>query len=251
MTNVERWERAAEWPLVGAALLFLVAYAMPVVDPGLSAQVLGACSLVVKVTWAVFVVDYVARLVLSTERRAFVRHNLLDLAVLALPVLRPLRLLRLLAFLAILNRAGANSLRGRVVVYVLGGTVLLVVCGALAITDAERNQPGATIEHIGDGLWWAVSTMTTVGYGDRYPVTTTGRFIAVALMVGGIALLGVVTATLATWLVQRVAEVSDEEQAATRAQVDALVTEVRELRELLTNGAPATTSTTSEDRASG
>ena len=177
-------------------------------------------------TWAVFVVDYVARFVLSTDRRAFVRHNLLDLAVLALPVLRPLRLLRLLALLAILNRAGANSLRGRVVVYVMGGTILLVVCGALAITDAERNRPGANIAHIGDGLWWAVTTMTTVGYGDRYPVTTTGRFIAAALMVGGIALLGVVTATLASWLVQRVAEVGDEDEAATRAQVDALAMEL-------------------------
>jgi voltage-gated potassium channel len=233
VSKVERWERAAEWPLVAAALLFLVAYAVPVVDPTLPPPVLTVCSVVLKLTWAVFVVDYAARLVLSSDRWSFVRHNLLDLAVLALPVLRPLRLLRLLALLAILNRAGANSLRGRVIVYVVGGTLLLVVCGALAITDAERNQPGSNIEHVGDGLWWAISTMTTVGYGDEYPVTTTGRFIAAALMVGGIALLGVVTATLASWLVQRVAEVSDEEEAATRAQVDALTKEVRALREQL------------------
>ncbi|WP_197029963.1 potassium channel family protein [Cellulomonas sp. URHE0023] len=227
---------------MAAALLFLVAYAIPVVDPDLPEPLLEVCSVVLKVTWAVFVVDYVARLVLSTDRRAFVRHNLLDLAVLALPALRPLRLLRLLALLAILNRAGANNLRGRVIVYVVGGTLLLVVCGSLAITDAERNQPGANIEHIGDGLWWAVSTMTTVGYGDRYPVTTTGRFIAAALMIGGIALLGVITATLASWLVQRVAEANDEEQAATRAQVDALAEEVRALRDHLSAGTTGTAS---------
>jgi hypothetical protein len=66
--------------------------------------------------------------------------------------------------------------------------------------DAERDAPDASIAIMGDALWWAI---TTVGYGDRYPTTTTGRAIAVELMMAGIALLGVVTATLASWLVDR------------------------------------------------
>jgi len=185
-----------------------------------------------------FGVDYAVRLALSVQRWRFVRSNLLDLAVLALPVLRPLRLLRLVALVAILNRAGSNSLRGRVVVYAVGGTTLLVVCGALAITDAERGRPGASIADVGDGLWWAITTMTTVGYGDRYPVTTTGRFVAAALMVSGIALLGLVTATLASWLVERVAETTEADQAATRAQVEELTSEVRALRGQLAAIAP-------------
>jgi voltage-gated potassium channel len=136
----------------------------------------------------------------------------------------------LVALLAVLNRTSTRTLRGRVVTYVVGGTLLLVLVGALAVTDAERGAPGANIAGFGDGLWWAVTTMTTVGYGDRFPVTTTGRFVAVALMVGGIALLGVVTATLASWLVDRVAAENDAEQAATRTQVEALALQVDELR---------------------
>ncbi len=76
---------------------------------------------------------------------ALFTHNLLDLAVVALPLLRPLRLVRLLALLSILNRTGARQLHGRVITYTAGATVLLIVMGALAITDAERGQPGSSI----------------------------------------------------------------------------------------------------------
>jgi voltage-gated potassium channel len=128
------------------------------------------------------------------------------------------------------SRTGVERLRGRVVTYATGGTALLILTSALAITDTERGAPGATIEGLGDGFWWAITTMTTVGYGDQFPVTTAGRFIAAGLMVGGIALLGVVTATLASWMVQTVEEAAEGEATATRAQVDDLAAEVRALR---------------------
>jgi len=230
VSRVERWEHAVEWPLVVAAFAFLTAYAIPIVDPPVDPAVRDTCTTVLTITWIAFAVDYAVRLFLSERRWTFVHRNLLDLAVIALPVLRPLRLLRLVALVAVLNRAGASSLRGRVVSYVIGATTLLVVCGALAVTDAERGHPGATIDSVGDGLWWAATTITTVGYGDRYPVTTTGRFVAAALMISGIALLGVVTATLASWLVERVTEAGEQDRAATHAQVTALHDEVRLLR---------------------
>lgn len=230
MSRVERWERRAEWPLLGAALVFLAAYAIPIANPDVPADVVRACSAVVVATWVAFGVDYLGRLLLSEDRAAFVRRHVFDLAVLVLPMLRPLRLIRLVTLLSVLNRNSSRGLRGRVVVYVVAGTSLLVVCGALAVTDAERGAPEANICNVGDGLWWALSTMTTVGYGDRYPTTTTGRFVAGALMLGGIALLGVVTATLASWLVERVAEAGESERAATHAQVEALTAEVQALR---------------------
>lgn len=70
--------------------------------------------------------------------------------------------------------------------------------------DAEQAAPGANIKTPGDALWWAATTVTTVGYGDRYPVTTQGRLIAVALMVVGIAMVGAITASVAAWLVSQV-----------------------------------------------
>ncbi len=130
-------------------------------------------------------------------------RRLLDaaLAVIALPLLRPLRLLRLVAVIGVLNRRAGSSLRGRVVVYVVGATTLLTAVAALAMLDAERNAPGANITTVGDALWWGATTITTVGYGDRYPTTAEGRVVAFGLMLAGIALLGVVTATLASWII--------------------------------------------------
>lgn len=145
-------------------------------------------------------------------------------------MLRPLRLLRLLTLLNVLNRGAGRSLRGRVAVYVMGATTLVLLMSSLAMLDAERDADAASITSYGDALWWAATTVTTVGYGDRYPVTGTGRLIAVALMLCGIALLGVVTASLASWLVQRVAEVEVAGQAATRRDIEALTAEVAALR---------------------
>jgi voltage-gated potassium channel len=140
-----------------------------------------------------FAADYVARLSLAPNpRRWFVRH-LFDLAVVKLPLLRPLRLLRLVVLIGALNKAVDNAIRGRVVIYAVSGAALLVYVAALAILQAERPDPGADIKTFGQAVWWAITTVTTVGYGDLSPVTTAGRVIAALLMVGGISLVGVVT----------------------------------------------------------
>jgi voltage-gated potassium channel len=228
----ERWQKLTEWPLMGAAVLFLIAYAWQVIGDtqGLAEIVTDT---VLNVTWGVFIADYVVNLVLAKPRwRWFYRH-LLDLAIVALPLLRPLRLLRLITLLRALQQVAGSALRGRVIVYVAGAASLLIFVSALAELDAERHAPGASIVTFPDGLWWAVVTMTTVGYGDLYPVTDTGRLIAVAVMLGGIALIGVVTATLASWIVERVARKDEEEQAATRRQVAQLSKQIEALQEML------------------
>jgi voltage-gated potassium channel len=225
-----RWEAAADWPLTITAVVFLIGYALPILRPDLGDPIPMLCRVVTWAAWAVFVVDYVVRLVLSLDRVAFVRGNLLDLAVVVLPMLRPLRLLRLVALLSILNRATGGSMRGRVAVYVAGATSLVLFVASLAVLEAERGAQDASITTFGDALWWAMTTVTTVGYGDRFPVTDQGRYIAGGLMLAGIALLGIVTASLASWLIERVQEVEEESQAATRADVAALTAEVRALR---------------------
>ncbi|WP_206053650.1 potassium channel family protein [Nocardioides iriomotensis] len=180
-----------------------------------------------------FALDYTVRLILSRDRSRFVSSNVLDLLVVALPILRPLRLLRLVSLLSVLNRHAGASLRGRVAVYVIGSTALILFVAALAVLDAERDSKGANIVDFGDALWWAMTTVTTVGYGDRFPVTGTGRFVAAGLMLSGIALLGVVTASLASWLIERVTEVEEEGQAATSRDLRALTKEVAALREMV------------------
>lgn len=226
----DRWERRAEWPLMAAALIFLLAYAWPILDLGLSPEVVRLCVVASWVAWTSFALDYVVRLALSPRRGTFVRRNLLDLTVIILPILRPLRLLRLVTLLSVLNRTASIAFRGRLIVYVAGATSLLVLVSGLAILDAERRAPEATITTYGDAVWWAVTTMTTVGYGDHYPVTGTGRLVAFGLMLAGIALLGVVTATFASWIVQRINENEQTQQAATQESVQELTTQIQVLQ---------------------
>ena len=224
------WERRSEWPLTAIALAFLAVYAWEVVAD-LHGAARAGTELAMDVMWAVFIADYLVRLALAPQRgRWFVRH-LFDLAVVALPVLRPLRLVRLIALIGVLHRGAGMALRGRITAYTAGGVTLLVLVSSLAVLDAERGAPGTPIRTYGEAVWWALATITTVGYGDLAPVTAVGRWAAVLLMIGGVALAGVVTATLASWIVSLVAEESAEQEAATRAQVEVLQRQVTALIE--------------------
>jgi len=190
------------------------------------------------ITWGLFAIDYVVRLVIAENRWKWFYRHLIDLAIVVLPMLRPLRLMRFLTILALLNRGAGTRLRGKVVVYTVGGTVLLVLLAGLVVLDAERGS-GGDIQNVGDAVWWAFVTITTVGYGDYFPVTLTGRVVAVGLMIGGIALIGVVTATLASWIVERVSDDTQRKTHATEAQVEELRDEIRELKAMIQELRPA------------
>ncbi|MEV5967789.1 potassium channel family protein [Kribbella sp. NPDC051952] len=226
---VERYERRAEWPLTLAAGVFLAAYAWPVLEPDMPDALRRACSIVTVAIWVIFAGDFLLRLALVRRRVVFLRTHIVDLLVLALPLLRPLRALRVVTALTRLNRRAESSLRGRAMVYVVAGVGLLGFTTAVAVLDAERSRPDANIRTFGDASWWAVTTITTVGYGDRYPTTNAGRIAGVGLMLGGIALLGVVTAALASWFVEHVAR-EERDESDLRRQILALTIEVRALR---------------------
>jgi voltage-gated potassium channel len=234
--NQERWQQVTGIPLTIAAVVFLVAYAWQVIG-NLAGSAGAAAELIITATWAVFVLDYVVNLALAPRRWAWFRSHIFDLLVVALPLLRPLRLIRLVTLLSVFQRTAGAAFRDRVVMYVIGASALLVFVASLAVLDAERPAPGATITTFGDALWWAFVTITTVGYGDLAPVTGMGRLIAGGLMLGGVALLGVVTATLASWIVEQVAKQEDDAQAATRGQIRSLTRQIEKLQETVDNKA--------------
>lgn len=212
----KRWLDRSDWLLTLFAVLFLLAYAWPILRPQLGSGWKHVCSVVQFLAWLVFAVDYVARVTLSKDRRGYFVRHIPDLIIVTLPILRPLRLLRLVVLFRVLNRKAAASMRGQVAGYVTISAATLVVCAALAVLDAERHAHGSNITSFGNALWWAVTTVTTVGYGDHFPVTVQGRFIAVGLMIGGVALIGVVTASFAAWFIDRVRDTEVEAQAATQ-----------------------------------
>lgn len=240
--GLKTWKKWTDWPLMVLSVVFLVVYSWEI----LSRTHIALCETVINVIWVVFVVDYVVSLWLADDRWRWFKHNLFTLLTIALPMLRPLRLLRLLTVLHVLNRTSGMAVRGRITVYAVGAVGMLMYVGALAVYSVERGASGSAITDFGTALWWAFVTVTTVGYGDFSPVTFQGKIIAVVLMFTGIALIGIVTATLASWIVDQVnletdrredarekevAKEAAQEAIATSAnpEIDLLREEVREL----------------------
>ncbi|MEU6376465.1 potassium channel family protein [Streptomyces sp. NPDC046909] len=209
-TPKARWERRTELPLAVASLVFLAAYALRVLAHGMPDVWTDLCLAVALGAWLLFAVDYAVRWRLSGRRLSFVRTHWLDTLVLLLPLLRPLRVVKF--YEAVQRRHGRPrlALHARVMVYAGLATLLLGFAGSLAVYQEERGADGATIHTFGDAVWWTCATLATVGYGDVSPVTPTGRLIAVGIMAIGLALLGAVTGTFASWLLQVFAREDDE-----------------------------------------
>jgi voltage-gated potassium channel len=198
---------------------------------GLPAGLVRACSITNVTIWIVFGVDYLVRLALVPNMLRFIRSHIPDVLVLALPLLRPLRAVRAATALARLGRA-AVTLRGQTIAYVVGAVGLLGFVAAVAVLDAERGAPDANIKTFGDAAWWAATTITTVGYGDRFPTSAEGKWVGVALMLGGIALAGTITAALASWFVEHIGDV-ERADAKAQDQIATLTAELRALRSQL------------------
>ncbi|MFE7855934.1 potassium channel family protein [Streptomyces sp. NPDC057403] len=209
-TRQERWEQRTELPLAVASLAFLAAYAVRVLAPGLTDLLQAVALAVLLASWVLFAVNYAVLWHLSGQGLSFVRKHPLDGVVVVLPLLRPLRVVKV--YEAVQRRHGKPrlALHARVILYSGLSTVLLGFAGALAAYQQERGAPGTTMKSFGDAVWWACATLSTVGYGDVTPVTPMGRVIAVGMMAVGLALLGAVTGTFASWLLQVFAREDDE-----------------------------------------
>ncbi|WP_328316481.1 potassium channel family protein [Streptomyces sp. NBC_00388] len=200
--RLRRWEERTEIPLFAAALLFLACYAVRVLARGADPLLRDTALAVALAVWLVFVLDYAVRLVLSGERLRFPHRHRMDTLAMILPLLRLLRIVPLYNAVQQKREQPRLNLQARVIAYAGLSAVLLAFAGSLAVYSCERSAPGATIRTFGDAVWWAAATLSTVGYGDVTPVTPLGRVIAVAMMACGIALLGAVTGSFSSWLLQ-------------------------------------------------
>ncbi len=155
----------------------------------------------------VFAIDFVRRMRVATDDRAYLGpgRGWLDL-ISIIPMLRIARVLRILRVSRIVRRMG--GLEQALLMFfkdkATGGLLLVVLIaimvmefGSLAVLFAERASPGANITSAGDALWYTVVTMSTVGYGDQYPVTDLGRLFGVVIIVVGVGVFGTLTGYLA------------------------------------------------------
>ena len=198
---VQKWERRSTIPLAALALVYLALYAVEVLGDARIVKLLDLV-LISDLIWAIFIVDFVARFVMHDDKKLFLKRNVIELIGLILPFFRAFRMFRVVIAIGFLARA-AQTLQSRINIYLGIILPLLVFTCSLGIYDAEHDATGATITNFGDAIWWALVTVTTVGYGDYYPVTFEGRFIAVLLMLSGLALVSVITVSFASWFLDR------------------------------------------------
>lgn len=195
-----RWEAATVWPGVVASVVFLVAYSWTVLEPDMARPLYGTLIGLLALIWVAFLVDYVVRFRLAEDKRLFVRRNVVDLLSVLIPLARPFRLIGDLFRLPSLRGDSGSHLRRRILIIAGTFVVMFIYVISLAVYQVERYAPGSNIHSFGDSLWWACVTMATVGYGDYYPVTVTGRLLAIVLMIGGIAIVGTASATIVNLL---------------------------------------------------
>ena len=192
------WNQA----LTVLALAFLVAFSYPAFNTDISGSTQTSLDLIQWISWGAFASDLLYGLSTAKNKKSFLLKHPLDIAAVLLPFLRPLRLLRVISFGGLAIQKVAIGRQFAITIKVLLASIFVAYISAIQITIAERTVDGSNIKNFGDGLWWAITTVTTVGYGDRYPTTTEGRLIAIALMIMGISLMGVITASVAAWFVK-------------------------------------------------
>lgn len=210
-----RWEHAVDMPLL---VLALASVPLVVLEDTAQGAVSSAATVANWAIWGLFAVDLAVRVWLARgHRRKYLTSHWYDVGIVVLsvlPYLRPLRILRSARALRVLRAARVTvyatsiwqvalrlwgGLAGRAVIMVIP---VVLAAGSAGVWLVEKDSNGA-IDHYGDAAWWAITTVTTVGYGDIAPVTTEGRLIAAVLMVTGIAAFGVVTANVAAGLTRQ------------------------------------------------
>jgi voltage-gated potassium channel len=172
------------------------------------------------VVFAAFAIDYLAELAVTHNKPKYMKSQWASLLIVIsqflallpalgfLGILRGARALRVVGTIsrvigigAALREQGRKFFKEKAASVAFGLSGFTLITSAVAFTIAEDVGDGRRIDSFFDALWWSAATITTVGYGDIYPITTAGRIIAVFTMVVGISTLAVVTARIAQFLI--------------------------------------------------
>ena len=191
------WKRVSSIPLASLALVYLAAYSLEVTNAG---DVIGKiASSISALIWFTFAIDLFVRLVTASSIGSFFRLNWLEILTLTLPFIRVLRVFRSVIALRGLKGFTRDRLHATGI-YIAFLLPFVWYSGAVAVLDAESSNPEASISNLKEALWWSLTTITTVGYGDKYPTTLEGQLVAAALMLTGIALFSAAAGMFASWI---------------------------------------------------
>ena len=227
--NLAAWEERSSRPMFVASVLYLLAFAAPIMSTRIQEPYDGYLNILQLILWGLFAADYCIRLYLAPRRLYFITHNLMNLAIVLLPAWR------IVSFLAMIHLTTNRQYKrlSELGVKLFGYTAIFIIMFALAIYSVESSEPGAMIRDLPTAYWWTFTTLATVGYGDVYPITGIGRVIAVVVMLYGVGMVAVATGALASWIIEKIGGREEQEYPATKADVDDLRQEISELRALL------------------
>ncbi len=227
--NLAAWEERSSRPMFVASVLYLLAFAAPIMSTRIQEPYDGYLNILQLILWGLFAADYCIRLYLAPRRLYFITHNLMNLAIVLLPAWR------IVSFLAMIYMTANRQYKrlSELAVKLFGYTAIFIIMFALAIYSVESSEPGAMIRDLPTAYWWTFTTLATVGYGDVYPITGIGRVIAVVVMLYGVGMVAVATGALASWIIEKIGGREEQEYPATKADVDDLRQEISELRALL------------------
>jgi voltage-gated potassium channel len=210
---VDRIERVTRYPMALLGISWLIiAIVVLTTDLNGSASILLVAALFA--AWAILLVEYAVRLVLTPDRRGYLRRRWVEPATVIVPPLQGWHLVGI-EKMSLVVREGElrveTVLKHHSLFRVLIAAAATLLLGAWLVLLFDENAKGSNIHTYPDALWWAIVTVTTVGYGDRYPVTEGGRLVATVLMLLGIGLIGVLTATVASVFIKEHTDASKEE----------------------------------------
>lgn len=188
--------------------------------------------------WQIFVtvmfaIDFAVKYVTSESKKGYLKENWWQVIVIFFPFLRAIRIFLRIFVLSYRIRDNIKTLlveRGIAILFAF--MVLVAFIFSIVILVIEKSSPQANITTIERAIWWAFSTISTVGYGDQYPVTMLGKFVAIILMFVGIALVAIFTAQFAAMIIESDKQINKEEQRDVKAIKKELEATKRELKQI-------------------
>lgn len=195
-----RWRQRMASPTLILSLLYTFTYVVPIYFYPLNHALVEVFRWSNYLIWALFLLDYLIQFYLASNRRRFFTTHFVELFLVVVPFFRPLRGLRALLFTSKASFRNKTAYIKSIPILIGVTTVLMILIMGAAVLEIERFAPGTHIQTPSDALWWALVTVTTIGYGDVYPVTTEGRLVAGVLIIFGIAMISALTASFAAWI---------------------------------------------------
>ena len=225
---VDSIEEVTKYPLAILGIAWMV-IAIVVLTSDLNGSASTALVVTLFVLWAIALLEYLVRLVVAPDRRGYLKRRWVEPATVVVPPLQGWHFFGMerMSLLVYEGELRAESiLKHHSLFRVLIAAAGTLFLGAWAVLLFEEKAKGSNIHSYPDALWWAIVTVTTVGYGDRFPVTAGGRAVAVVLMLVGIGLIGVLTATVASVFVKEHTDATKDEYRKGHADLGQRLSEI-------------------------